>query len=97
MIMRISRVTDVSRIRVKYKPIAYCQGTDSDERCPLNFTTGNQLFSTLTPSQVRAQARGHAFDHPGHRVYVDVIDRESFTYTPDDVVNRETSRVSRSD
>jgi hypothetical protein len=80
------RVSDVSRIRVKYKPVAYCEGTrmsGGHQECKMRWSIGGSMFSTYTPLQIRAEARGHAFDHPGHHVYVDVVDRESFTYEPE--------------
>lgn len=91
------RVTDVSQLRVKYKPVARCVGTKKGKPCERHFMAGNHLFSTLTASQVRAEARNHAFDHPGHRVHVDVLDRETFEYTPITAVDRAPSQVRDGD
>lgn len=99
--MRKPRVTDVSRLRVKYNALARCQGTADGRPCSVNWTkSSGDVFRSLTSTQVRVEARAHAFDHPGHRVYVDVLDRESFKYTSgddDDDVTRTSARVSSDD
>lgn len=76
-------VRDVGRVRIKYKPVARCEGvppTETAERrpCRHKWALGGGIFSNYTPNQIRAAAAQHALQNPRHEVYVDVLDRESF-------------------
>lgn len=70
--MSKSKITDVDWLTVTLVPITRCESPD--ESCYLE----RQPHAGLNA----AEAKRHAFEHPGHRVVRETIQRTSYLYRP---------------